>query len=321
MNRPSPLTSPALGVRRRCPRAWIRRPAKRPPREAAAQSGAPHGACGRRGTGSARAGSGGRGGGAGRSARRAPGGAPISPARHAPRIPAAARSCGEASPSLRAASGALSDSRGYRTRVVDDPLHYVSRGHPGPLRVALRATFNITRRALCLTGAVVRSALRAVYQGLDTPLAHAPAASPAVRVAFARVLAPAPCGPRARLRRGRTSRQASRRPSAAAAEGAGTASAYWRACSCGARSFVAVLLAPRDAASSCQRGREPPRRAAKKRSLAALLAVRLLHRGAHRQTTSATEASWAYAFCHFLGDVAFLVESCSSPRRCRCISS
>ena len=110
-----------------------------------AQGGARHGANGRRGTGSARAGSGGGGGGAGRSARRAPGGAPISPTRHAPRIPAAARSCGDGSPSLRAASGALSDSRGYRTRVVDVPLHFVSRGHPGPLRVALRATFNITR--------------------------------------------------------------------------------------------------------------------------------------------------------------------------------
>ena len=238
MNRPSRLTSPAPGHA-----AAVSARVDPTPCEEARRERAPHGARGRRGTGSARAGSGGRGGGAGRSARRAPGGAPISPTRHAPRIPAAARSCGEASPSLRAASGALSDSRGYRTRVDDVPLHFVARGHPGPLRVALRATFNITRRALCLTGAVVRSALRAVYQGLDTPLAHAPAASPAVRGAFARELAPAPCGPRARLRRGRASRQASRRPSAAAAEGAGTFSAYWRACSCGARSFVAVLLA------------------------------------------------------------------------------
>ena len=39
--------------------------------------------------------------------------------------------------------GRCRDSRGYRTRVVDVPLHFVSRGHPGPLRVALRATFNI----------------------------------------------------------------------------------------------------------------------------------------------------------------------------------
>lgn len=160
------------------------------------------------------------------------------------------------------------------------------------LSAALRAgRLNITRRALCQTGAGVRVALRAVYQGLATPLAHAPAASPAVHVTFARELAPAPGGPRARLRRGRTSRQASRRPSAAAAESAGTASAYWRAYSCGARSFVAVLLAPRDAASSCQRGGEPPRRAAKKRSLAALFAERLLHRRARRQTTFATEAA------------------------------
>ena len=134
-------------------------------------------------------------------------------------------------PSLRSAAvrqGRCRDSRGYRTRVVDVPLHFVSRGHPGPLRVALRATFNIIDRRLCLTGAVVRSALRAVFQRLGTPLAHAPAASPAVRVAVARVLAPAPCGPRAHLRRGRPSRQAPRRPSAAASEGAGTASASWR---------------------------------------------------------------------------------------------
>jgi len=95
------------------------------------------------GTGSARAGSGSRGEGAGRSAKRAPGGSPYPPSRHAPRNPAAPRNCGEASPSFRVASGPLSDSRGYRTRVVDVPLHFVARGHPGPLRVALRATFNI----------------------------------------------------------------------------------------------------------------------------------------------------------------------------------
>lgn len=130
-----------VGARREIVHCWGRSVGRRTEGPRHAESRARHGACGRRGTGSARAGSGGRGGGAGRSARRAPGGAPISPTRHAPRIPAAARSCGEASPTLRAASGALSDSRGYRTRVVDVPLHFVSRGHPGPLRVPHRVAF------------------------------------------------------------------------------------------------------------------------------------------------------------------------------------
>ncbi len=62
--------------------------------------------------------------------------------------------------------------------------------------------------------------------------------------------------------------------------------------------------APR--APSRQRARGPPG-AAKKRSLVALLAERLLHAGAARQTTSASEAGEANDFCHLSADVTNLV--------------
>jgi hypothetical protein len=175
---------------------------------------APHGASRRRGTGSARAGSGGRGEGAGRSARRAPGGAPISPTRHAPRNPAAPRNCGEASPPFRVASGALSDSRGYRTRVVDVPLHFVTRGHPGPLRVALRATFNKTASTMFSR----RGRKERAPRGLPTPGNAARARTCGV-----------PCGPRRLRSRARSGAlRSSGTPSAGATVAPGTTAAFGR---------------------------------------------------------------------------------------------